>query len=219
MIAMARLCERPGCSNLADVSYGFDAEHLVVWLDGFHAAQGASSGVLCRRHADAMVVPLGWMLDDRRDPAPRLFRAPAEPFTGPMIRPRAKRPRPDLAAGTVQLRLDAYDGQNDLAAAVEEAVNEAIAIGQHLDREVAVADVVDVPDVAAVVERAEVVEPVESAGLDEVAEPDLDEIDEAHTEVLPWQPVFDQTDDLKGLLKARGRLLSRAFHGVGADDH
>ena len=81
------------------------------------------------------------------------------------------------------------------------------------------ADVVDVPDIAAVVERAEVVEPVESAGLDEVAEPDLDEIDEAHTEVLPWQPVFDQTDDLKGLLKARGRLLSRAFHGVGADDH
>ena len=36
------------------------------------------AGVLCRRHADAMVVPLGWMLDDRRDPIPRLFKAPAQ---------------------------------------------------------------------------------------------------------------------------------------------
>jgi hypothetical protein len=239
---MARLCERPGCSNPADVSYGFDAEHLVVWLDGFHAAQGASSGVLCRRHADAMVVPLGWMLDDRRDPAPRLFRAPAEAPTGPMIRPRVKRLRPDLAGGTVQLRLDAYHGSTDLAAAVEEAVNEAIAIGQHLDREVTVAEVIDVADIASVaevVEVAEVAEPepepepevVVEVVVEPVVEPvivepvaavepvELDHVEADETEMLPWQPVFDETDDLKGLLKARGRLLSRAFHGVGADDH
>ena len=30
-------------------------------------------------------------------------------------------------------------------------------------------------------------------------------------EMAPWQPVFDQTDDLDGLLTARGPLLSRAF--------
>ena len=32
------------------------------------------AGSLCKRHADAMVVPLGWTLDDRREPTPRLFR-------------------------------------------------------------------------------------------------------------------------------------------------
>lgn len=201
MHAMARLCERPGCSNPADVSYGFDAEHLVVWLGGFHAAQGASSGVLCRRHADAMVVPLGWMLDDRREPAPRLFRSPSEAPTGPMIRPRLKRLKPELVAGSVQLRLDAFDRSTDLAAAVEEAVSEAIAIGQQT-----AADVV-------------VVELVESVADHEPAAESIDEPVDEPDDVQPWQPVFDERDDLKGLLKARGRLLSRAFNGVGADDH
>ncbi len=30
----------------------------------------------------------------------------------------------------------------------------------------------------------------------------------------PWQPVFDQHDDLDGLLSARSSLLSRAFRGT-----
>ncbi|MGD9702414.1 MAG: DUF3499 family protein [Acidimicrobiia bacterium] len=38
----------------------------------------------------------------------------------------------------------------------------------------------------------------------DVADPD-------ETEALPWTPVFDQTDDLGGLLAARSPLLSRAF--------
>ena len=193
---MARLCERPGCSIVADVAYGFDAEHLVVWLDGFHAAQGASSGVLCRRHADAMVVPLGWMLDDRRDPAPRLFRPPAEAPTGPMIRPRPRRLKGD-ATGSVQLQLDEFERPVDLAAAVEEAVSEALALGAAHDIEI-------VDDVEIVDDDRDV------DGGDEVVEPTvggrrrhLDDADQ--TEVLPWQPVFDERDDLKGLLKARGR--------------
>jgi hypothetical protein len=188
---MVRLCERPGCSNPADVSYGFDAEHLVVWLGGFQAAQGASSGVLCRRHADAMVVPLGWMLDDRRDPAPRLFRSPGEAPTGPMIRPRHKRVRPDPSTGTVQLQLGEYQVSTELAAAVEQAVSEAIAIGRDLDQ-------IDVPD-----------------PQDDTPAGDADR---HAADVAPWQPVFDERDDLQGLLKARGRLLSRAFNGVAADE-
>jgi hypothetical protein len=35
------------------------------------------------------------------------------------------------------------------------------------------------------------------------------------TEVLPWKPTFDQTDDLDGLLEASSPLLSRAFGGQG----
>ena len=38
-----------------------------------------------------------------------------------------------------------------------------------------------------------------------VAEPVAEDIDS------PWKPVFDQRDDLDGLLTARSPLLSRAF--------
>jgi hypothetical protein len=49
------------------MSFGFDADRLLVWLaprqpDGDPNREGS----LCRRHADAMVVPQGWTLDDRR---------------------------------------------------------------------------------------------------------------------------------------------------------
>lgn len=32
------------------------------------------AGRLCRRHANALVVPRGWTVDDRRQPVPQLFR-------------------------------------------------------------------------------------------------------------------------------------------------
>ena len=48
-------------------------------------------------------------------------------------------------------------------------------------------------------------------------EPEAEIEPEPEADVLPWQPRFDQNDDLSGLLKARGRLLSRAFRGVTAD--
>ena len=177
-MAMARLCERPGCSTPAEVAYGFDATHLVVWLDGFHAAQGARSGVLCLRHADAMIVPLGWMLDDRRELVPRLFKT--EATVSPSPRRRAKRPRSDRGPEpgdvleTVQLSLE--------AAGV---------------------------DVIIEVKSVEV-KPVEPVPVEPVSVPDA---------VPAWTPTFDQSDDLSGLLKARGRLLSRAFNGIPPDEN
>lgn len=125
------------------MTYGFDAEHLMVWIDAYERVVTDRAGVLCRRHADAMVVPLGWMLDDRRDPVPRLFKSPPQP-TNAAPRPRrtANHHRRD---DTEQLELVADDG-----------------------------------------------------GI-------------ADDEVLPWKPRFDQTDDLDGLLEARGPLLARAF--------
>jgi hypothetical protein len=51
------------------------AEDLVFWIDVL--IEGADpGGVLCRRHADSMVVPRGWTLDDLRDPDLHLFRPP-----------------------------------------------------------------------------------------------------------------------------------------------
>jgi hypothetical protein len=108
---MARLCERPACSERGEVAYGFDADRLLVWLNAFDPeVERPRAGVLCRRHADSMVVPLGWTLDDLRDPKPPLFRVPRA-----KRRKRAAR-RPESTAGPAvdtgeQLPLATTEGQ------------------------------------------------------------------------------------------------------------
>jgi hypothetical protein len=79
------------------MAYGFDADRLLVWLaprdpDG----DPLRAGSLCKRHADAMVVPIGWTLDDRRDATPRLFRPGGDVPTSPKP-PRKRRARPKPA--------------------------------------------------------------------------------------------------------------------------
>ncbi len=139
------------------MTYGFDAEHLMVWIDSYDRVATGLAGVLCRRHADAMVVPLGWMLDDRRDPVPRLFKSPAQPTIAVARHRRVSGHQRD---DTEQLELGVDVVMGELAIVGDEVVAAAA--------------------------------PIE-------------------TEVLPWKPTFDQTDDLDGLLEARGPLLARAF--------
>ncbi len=99
---MGRLCERPGCSEPASVAYGMRAEDLVFWLDVLREDGGAAPGVLCRRHADSMVVPRHWTLDDLRDPDLRLFRPPALlPSPAPVPRRRSQ----PAGSGSEQLLL------------------------------------------------------------------------------------------------------------------
>ena len=62
---MPKMCERPGCSNPGEAAYGMVAEELLFWLAPLDAAADRA-GVLCRRHADDLSVPLGWHLTDRR---------------------------------------------------------------------------------------------------------------------------------------------------------
>jgi hypothetical protein len=52
------------------------AEDLVFWLDQIGDRSVDDHGVLCQRHADTMVVPRNWTLDDLRDPDLHLFRPP-----------------------------------------------------------------------------------------------------------------------------------------------
>lgn len=63
------------------MSYGIDNEKLLVWIDSAPALDPARAGTLCRRHADALSVPKGWSIDDRRQPVPMLF--PARDITPP----------------------------------------------------------------------------------------------------------------------------------------
>ena len=70
---MRRLCERPGCAGQAEVSYGIDHSTLVVWVDNKAVSERDHAGRLCRRHANALSVPRGWTIDDRRELVPKLF--------------------------------------------------------------------------------------------------------------------------------------------------
>jgi hypothetical protein len=70
---VSHLCERPGCSETGDAEYGMVPEDLLFWIAPMSGTPHEGQNVLCRRHADAMSVPRGWTLDDRREPIPRLF--------------------------------------------------------------------------------------------------------------------------------------------------
>ena len=100
--AVRRLCERPGCAAPAEVSYGIDNSHLVVWVDNRAIPEREFAGRLCRRHANALTVPRGWTIDDRRDPLPKLFRieedVPAKrpPRVKRVVTEKVVRERPSL---------------------------------------------------------------------------------------------------------------------------
>lgn len=79
-------------------------EDLLFWIAPLGDAPTPDPSVLCRRHADAMVVPRGWTLDDRREPVPRLFK-PRD-----AARPKSKRSRSRAEVGdrpvAEQLQID-----------------------------------------------------------------------------------------------------------------
>jgi hypothetical protein len=67
------------------------AEDLVFWLDVLPDDVRDIQSALCARHANTMVVPRGWTLDDLRDPDLHLFRPPSadtNPRSGPHLAPR-----------------------------------------------------------------------------------------------------------------------------------
>ena len=79
-------------------------EDLVFWLSVPGDAPSSDPDVLCRRHADAMVVPRGWTLDDRRESALRLFKpAPVADVERPARSVRRRRTRDDAPE---QLQID-----------------------------------------------------------------------------------------------------------------
>jgi len=88
---VSKLCERPGCSEPGAAAYGMVAEDLLFWIAPLADAPIGDPNVLCRRHADAMVVPRGWTLDDRRENHPRLF-TPRVTSPTPALAPSAPTP-------------------------------------------------------------------------------------------------------------------------------
>ena len=167
---MAKQCGRPGCKELAVAAYFLDSADLLMTLENYVPIDGMQVNGLCRRHADALVVPRGWRIEDKRENVPRLF-----PVTPPTEKPKekntaVKKSGPKKTRAKLQ-RPSIFD----------ELKNE---------------------------KKAEaVVAPVVAP----VAEVDSD-VELEETKAIPWSPQFDHTDDLGGVLRPKGRLLSRAFN-------
>ena len=163
-------------------------EDLLFWIAPFADSPVDEPNVLCARHADAMVVPRGWTLDDRRETDLRLFR-PRAAERAPTTRRRSRRststePRPEQLQidGTGEIarpaRLPAETGDGPTESPTESPAEE--------------------PD----------------AHEPDVAEPDAHEPHADPAEARPWEPEFDHDDDLNGLLEVSSPLLSRAFRGT-----
>jgi hypothetical protein len=80
-------------------------EDLLFWLAPLADAPTADANVLCRRHADAMVVPKGWTLDDRREQHPRLFKPRSQATAATPASTRRKKSSSKPAAAE-QLQID-----------------------------------------------------------------------------------------------------------------
>lgn len=193
-MAMTRLCERPACSEPGAIAYGFDAARAFVWLAPLEPdADRNRAGTLCVRHADAMVVPLGWTLEDARDPMPRLFKPaarvrPARPSrrsSGSLpSRPGAKRVKPPAEEQLSLVEVPAPEPPT------------APPTRHHAPPPTITPD----PPIAAHTV-------VEVTGVASSDDPDA-------TVAIPWMPEFDITDELGGALSAETPLLARAFRGV-----
>jgi hypothetical protein len=120
-------CERPTCSEPASVSYGFDPGRCMAWLEPF--SSGAGHGRLCRRHADAMVVPMGWWLDDRRS-AEQLFTSqPPVPASSTPADVRARRAFRALRRPADLVALELAEGETEAPAPAPDGDDVARPVG------------------------------------------------------------------------------------------
>jgi hypothetical protein len=71
---MTRQCARPDCAEQATSTFGYDYASSTVLLGDLAGEPHPATYDLCRRHADALTVPRGWQLSDRRNLVPRLVR-------------------------------------------------------------------------------------------------------------------------------------------------
>ena len=192
---MSRKCERPSCREPGEVAYVIDTANLLVNIDAPIPRDSSRVNILCRRHADSLVVPRDWQIIDNRTKKQRLFSAPASDSARAKTRASTakKEKREKSTAGAV----------------IQDLFEFATRV------------------VAAPAREPEPVLETTSARLDEVSEvsvgeievdTEIETIDPQETQAMPWTPQFDRTGDLDGRLRARGRLLSRAFGAFDASD-
>lgn len=201
---MSKLCERPGCSEVGAAEYGMVPEDLLFWIAPMSGTPHDDQNVLCLRHADAMSVPRGWTLDDRREDVPRLFIPRPRPTRERPARPaRPARPKPARAEPVEQLVIDGTAEIERPVLPADEPVEPVEPAEPVEQAEQPAAAPAEVPVIAAVPDAQ-----VESDA------PEASDTSDEVVEVGPWQPAFDHDNDLDGLLEVSSPLLARAFRGT-----
>ena len=69
-----RRCARPLCGGEASATLTYDYADALVRIDPAAPVGHPMDHDLCADHADRLVVPRGWALEDRRQPPEPLFR-------------------------------------------------------------------------------------------------------------------------------------------------
>ena len=181
---MARKCERPSCRERGEVAYVIDTANLLVSVDSPIPRDSSRVNVLCRRHADSLVVPRDWQIIDNRTKKQRLFSAPASQSVRTSSRSSSVKKQKREKGKTGAVIQDLFEFATRVVAAPAREPEPIL-------------ETVSVPEVETEIET------------------EIETIDPQETQAMPWTPQFDRTGDLDGRLRARGRLLSRAF---GASD-
>ena len=165
---------------MGEVIYSVDIPRLFVTINFPDLNDLTPVNLLCRRHADSLVVPRGWTVIDNREERQRLFSAP---ITQEIIKSNPRR----------------VDRQQDISEVLEPK--------ERTDDAAAPATAANLFDF---VNDEVVFETTDRESTDVTAEL-AQLLDTKATEALPWTPQFDRSGDLDGKLRARGRLLGRAF--------
>ena len=189
---MTRKCERPSCRERGEVAYVIDTANLLVSVDSPIPRDSSRVNVLCRRHADSLVVPRDWQIIDNRTKKQRLFSAPASQSVRTSSRSSSVKKQKREKGKTGAVIQDLFEFATRVVAAPAREPEPIL-------------ETVSVPEVETEIET------------------EIETIDPQETQAMPWTPQFDRTGDLDGRLRARGRLLSRAFgafdaSGEGRDD-
>ena len=196
---MAKKCERPSCRERGEVAYVIDTANLLVSIDAPIPRDSSRVNILCRRHADSLVVPRDWQIIDNRTKKQRLFSAPASHAvrTTPRSSSTKKQKRERKSTGAVIQDLFEF-ATRVVAAPVREPESTRENVSTH----------------------REVISELLEGSMDEIdVVAEIETIDPQETQAMPWTPQFDRTGDLDGRLRARGKLLSRAFGGFNETDH
>jgi hypothetical protein len=62
----SRTCAKPGCNTSASATLTYDYSASTAWVEPLHDEAHPMRYDLCAEHADALRVPRGWALKDRR---------------------------------------------------------------------------------------------------------------------------------------------------------
>lgn len=163
-------------------------------MDNFVDAESKAPNVLCKMHADRLKMPKDWLIDDRREANPRLFRVAANPDTQP--------PRDHTSAGGHRRKSRPFPKPESFDTVPTPRPSGVVGVERVME-----------PIIEEVIAEVPLEEQV-VATAPETSEPNTGPELEP-TQAMPWKPRFDQEDDLDGVLKPKGRLLSRAF---GSDE-